>query len=800
MPDVWVIFDIVEDLPLDLILLGVIVLFIFEFLLQVIANWKNYLGSFFFFMDLVGIVSVPLDLSWVLNAIPLIGGGGAHGGVVMRAARMVKLGVRAGRFTKLVKLLRFMPGIQSNAGGGTAKVITNTLNRTMSMQVSCCIILMVMVIPIGELVRYPTSDYSLETWMDAVAHTAWFFPMDMKETLRDVEEFYDDVGYYPYQVICTFANGTTGRFDLSGSPPARIQNDLKLRSDNGKTEMHFDFGAPNRTDSWGNVILVAYVIVVMLGSALLLSNAVSGIVMLPLENLFNGVQKTASTIFQSVAKIAHGGQDEADKDSEGQGGIGNETLLLERVLKKLSALSEITVKKTPLDADTLEGMEESDRAVLQGYSSGPLPEMNLDTANFVSEFEEDEDATDLLMTRIEDYTRDVGITWDEIDNWDFNPMELNDKQRHAVVTCVMLYYRGSRGNDHDEWMLFSNFVDAASKGYGTPRLVPYHNWYHAADVSLTMYRVLRIAATETYYSAHERFALVVSAVCHDIGHPGVNNPFLIETGHELAVLYNDHSPLENMHCSRLFELSRQPNTSIFKNLRTNTFREVRHVCIEAILHTDYQHHFTMVKEIQMFYEMNSDLFDQADEIYKASGSGEFPTKDTADFFRTSDVRRATRNVMLHYCDVSNPMKPWNQCKMWADSITNEFFSQGDKEYQLDLQVQALNDRQKVNKPYSQVGFIEFFVAPLALAMVRLIPPLQFTTGQLFDNLDTWVTEWAENSEPKPDADEHAKVLERITKLVGKASAEKDAKSPDKKHKSLAIPAMGFQQKLSKGFR
>ena len=81
-----------------------------------------------------------------------------------------------------------------------------------------------------------------------------------------------------------------------------------------------------------------------------------------------------------------------------------------------------------------------------------------------------------------------------------------------------------------------------------------------------------------------RFGLLLAAVGHDLGHPGVNNPFLVEPGscgpphlshpasfachdlrtrHELAVTYNDRSPLENMHCSKLFQILREPETNVF---------------------------------------------------------------------------------------------------------------------------------------------------------------------------------------------------------------------------------------------
>ena len=51
----------------------------------------------------------------------------------------------------------------------------------------------------------------------------------------------------------------------------------------------------------------------------------------------------------------------------------------------------------------------------------------------------------------------------------------------------------------------------------------------------------------------EMFALLTSALAHDVGHPGVNNAFLVNTGAPLAMRYNDISPLENMHASIMFE-------------------------------------------------------------------------------------------------------------------------------------------------------------------------------------------------------------------------------------------------------
>merc|ERR1711977_387634 len=95
----------------------------------------------------------------------------------------------------------------------------------------------------------------------------------------------------------------------------------------------------------------------------------------------------------------------------------------------------------------------------------------------------------------------------------------------------------------------------------------------------------------------DQFAILVSAVAHDIGHPGVNNPFLIEASHELALRYNDKSPLENMHCSKLFTLCANADSNIFASMARDQYREIRRHCIEMILHTDMVQHFAMVKEL-----------------------------------------------------------------------------------------------------------------------------------------------------------------------------------------------------------
>ncbi|CAE8613287.1 unnamed protein product, partial [Polarella glacialis] len=81
---------------------------------------------------------------------------------------------------------------------------------------------------------------------------------------------------------------------------------------------------------------------------------------------------------------------------------------------------------------------------------------------------------------------------------------------------------------------------------------------------------------------------------------------------------------------------------------------------------------------------------------------------------------------LHTADIANPMKPWDLCEFLADRCLEEFFAQGDQEKALGIPVQMLNDRDKVNRPNSQVGFIEFVISPLAEKMVIILPELGYS--------------------------------------------------------------------------
>eukprot|EP00960_Hanusia_phi_P070115 767240-Hanusia_phi.AAC.2 len=82
---------------------------------------------------------------------------------------------------------------------------------------------------------------------------------------------------------------------------------------------------------------------------------------------------------------------------------------------------------------------------------------------------------------------------------------------------------------------------------------PYHNWFHAFDVTQTVYCMSLTGETYKTLTDVEYFALIVSALCHDLEHPGVNNPFLVSSRSDLATLYNDRSVVVRSQSRLVFD-------------------------------------------------------------------------------------------------------------------------------------------------------------------------------------------------------------------------------------------------------
>ena len=80
--------------------------------------------------------------------------------------------------------------------------------------------------------------------------------------------------------------------------------------------------------------------------------------------------------------------------------------------------------------------------------------------------------------------------------------------------------------------------------------------------------------------------MYLAAIIHDFGHKGVNNDFLIKTQDDLAVRYNDRSPMENYHISASWVLLKEEKYNFLKKLPAKALEFLRKLLIDMVLSTD----------------------------------------------------------------------------------------------------------------------------------------------------------------------------------------------------------------------
>lgn len=430
------------------------------------------------------------------------------------------------------------------------------------------------------------------------------------------------------------------------------------------------------------------------------------------------------------------------------------------------------MKKSPIDSDSLRRLGGgSDLSWLQAYSNDfGLNEVAYQNAVLLDDVPlSDVDVTD-LATLITTVMEDVSIDWDVFQQWELDTLDLSTQDRHNLSVCLLFSQRANA--IRDKVKIASEFQDCCAAflkecaaGYDRGKMAPYHTFGHAVDATFTLWRTLDLIAAETYLGHLECFGLTVAALAHDIGHMGRSNVFLTEIEHELAICYNDMSSLENMHCSKLFQILAKHDCNLFSELNEVIYSHIRHIIVDSIIATDFAQHGGMVKEFESMYGVNAELFDTADEMYM--NTEEFPPRELMEYFKTPDVKKTLRTVLLHFADISNPMKPFPVAERWAELVLKEFALQGEEEKALGIPVGPLNDKKTVNLPLSQIGFIEFVVAPLALAMARVLPPVWFTNQMIIDNANIWMDKWIEDTLLKPSLEEQVQVRERIHRMVQK---------------------------------
>lgn len=227
---------------------------------------------------------------------------------------------------------------------------------------------------------------------------------------------------------------------------------------------------------------------------------------------------------------------------------------------------------------------------------------------------------------------------------------------------------------------------------------PYHDWRHAFDVFQFIRYGLTVGEASKYFHFQDVLVLLVAALAHDVAHPGFTNVFLINTQADLAVDYNDKSPLENMHASVFFQTLKRPGCDFLANASSSNFKNFRGKVIDAILSTDMSHHFEMVDKFTV-------------RVNQAKQDSPFVVGSDLLGIEDADCRLLIQ-AFVHMSDIGHCARPWSYHQNNVLALETEFFLQGDRERELGLTVMPMMDRHRDSAAVGQGFFCTKLVKPL----------------------------------------------------------------------------------------
>lgn len=281
------------------------------------------------------------------------------------------------------------------------------------------------------------------------------------------------------------------------------------------------------------------------------------------------------------------------------------------------------------------------------------------------------------------------------------------------------------------------FLLATRRQYKHDREVHYHNWRHAVDVTQSVYSFLldvrictpfptdhrplkQLNALEQLMTPVGGLVLLITAIGHDVGHPGVNNAFLVACNHPLAQMYNDKSVLENYHCAAYLQLLRRHWPSL------SNVDGMRQTLISTILATDMQRHFEYMTDLG--------------ELKRKVDSSETDLSDWSDKDR-EQARQVIMALLMKAADISNVARPFEVSSRWARILMNEFSRQGELESELNIPTCLFGGPPKrddvLAAAQSQKGFLSLFGFPLFSGMNEVMPSVSCALPELANNRDIW---------------------------------------------------------------
>lgn len=247
---------------------------------------------------------------------------------------------------------------------------------------------------------------------------------------------------------------------------------------------------------------------------------------------------------------------------------------------------------------------------------------------------------------------------------------------------------------------------------------PFHNFEHASHVSMSCIKLLnRIASREEDYqdgTDHTygicsdpltAFAIVFSALIHDVDHTGVPNVQLVKEHSPIAAAYKNKSVAEQNSIDVGWGLLMEPS---YKNLRRHIYTTkdeytcFRQLVINCVMATDICDK-DLIKARNQRWEIAFDT----DNKPSGDDDGAINPGNRFESVRQVNNRKGTVVIehLIQLSDVSHTMQHWHIYRRWNERLFEESYV-------------AYADCRSDNNPsqnwyQGELGFYDFYIIPLA---------------------------------------------------------------------------------------
>ncbi|KAF9875603.1 3'5'-cyclic nucleotide phosphodiesterase [Colletotrichum karsti] len=317
-----------------------------------------------------------------------------------------------------------------------------------------------------------------------------------------------------------------------------------------------------------------------------------------------------------------------------------------------------------------------------------------------------------------------------VGQWHFCAHSWSDDE--LLVAAMVMFKHALTMPELERWRIptdqLISFLVACRAAYNN--FVPYHNFRHVVDVlQATFHFLVRVGTLAPYpldplgheevpekspmaslLHPFEGLTLLITAIGHDVGHPGVNNGFLVTLNAPLAQLYNDRSVLESFHCAAYSQILRRYWPAAFEDTK------MRNLMISSILATDMGLHFDYMKK----------LGDTQDRLNESN------TTDGWNGRMLEEQKALACSLLIKCADISNVARKHETALKWMHILSDEFSRQASMESELEIASSLLAPPKKdlMSLSKAQLSFMNMFAIPLFQGVADILPGMTYTVDEL----------------------------------------------------------------------